>query len=449
MSVPPHCLTYCWYITHTAGISKFNRDRTGLTPAAWINESPLLLMDMDCYGGGHGGIGFLSGGYGVPNLTDINAEGLSNVFSSPRNTPYYSTAQHQQHHHHNHVKRDPDDDVDYLKMGSSVPGGGNITDDNNNNNMYIHYNNSYQPHHQCNDHHAVHRMSGVYPDDRLYCGPGVHSPTTRDNDHDHCNHDSLSVLADTFIASAEKDRRQEDIMSLFAAKPSSSSSSQVGMMTIYSSEQEDYNNNNYQGNTTVGELSQIIKSDDSPTTSLQDGDQLVDVSFSTLADLSMLRTTSSPPSCANHLSTNGALIGMNHNIVQLSPIAAKSPDISMTPYLNCLTLDCSSQGSSRPSDTNNNNHHHHHTLNALNDAAFNALNPLSSSTSEPMPQQHEQEHEPPNLSRSLFSSTTSSKRKRASIHDYNSSSSSAGDADLLDLTNVAPFSNDAAFVSMR
>jgi len=334
--------------------------------------------------------------------------------------------------------------LDCSSQGSSRP-----SDTNNNNNMYIHYNNSYQPHHQCNDHHAVHRMSGVYPDDRLYCGPGVHSPTTRDNDHDHCNHDSLSVLADTFIASAEKDRRQEGIMSLFAAKPSSSSSSQVGMMTIYSSEQEDYNNNNYQGNTTVGELSQIIKSDDSPTTSLQDGDQLVDVSFSTLADLSMLRTTSSPPSCANHLSTNGALIGMNHNIVQLSPIAAKSPDISMTPYLNCLTLDCSSQGSSRPSDTNNNNnHHHHHTLNALNDAAFNALNPLSSSTSEPMPQQHEQEHEPPNLSRSLFSSTTSSKRKRASIHDYNSSSSSAGDADLLDLTNVAPFSNDAAFVSM-
>jgi hypothetical protein len=384
------------------------------------------MMDMDyCC---HGGIGFISGGYGVPNLTDINAEGLSNVFSSPRNTPFFSAQHHHQHRQeHMHMKRDPDDD--YLHMDSSVPGGGNnqVTEDCN---MYIHYNNSYQPQYQC-DHNAAHR---AYPDDRLYCESGVHSPTTRD----HNNHDSLSVLADTFIASAEKDRhRQEGILSLFAANPSSSSH-QVGM-TIYSSEQ-DYNN--YQGNTTVGELSQIIKSDDSPTTSLQDGDQLGDVSFSTLADLSMLRTTS--PSACNHLlSTNtdgdGAL-GMHHNIVQLSPIAAKSPDISMTPYLNCLTLDSrssSSQGS-RPSPSDMKNH-----TNDNDDAASFSAVP-SSSTNEPQQELHHHQQQPSILSRSLFSTT--SKRKRASIYD---SSSSTGDADLLNLTNVAPFTSDAAFVSMR
>ena len=396
-------------------------------------------MDMDyCC---HGGIGFISGGYGVPNLTDINAEGLSNVFSSPKNTPYFSAQHHHQHRQeHMHMKRDPDDDYlqrdpddsylqmkrdpddDYLQMGSSVPGGGNnqfrpedVTEDCN---MYIHYNNSYQPQYQC-DHNAAHR---AYPDDRLYCDSGVHSPTTRDHNN---NHDSLSVLADTFIASAEKDRRQGGILSLFAANPSSSSH-QVGM-TIFSSEQDC---NNYQGNTTVGELSQIIKSDDSPTTSLQDGDQLGDVSFSTLADLSMLRT-SSPSACNHHLSTNGAL-GMHHNIVQLSPIAAKSPDISMTPYLNCLTLESRSSQGSRPSDMKN------HTDD--DDAASFSAEPLSS-TNEPQQQHHQQ---PPILSRSLFS--TSSKRKRTSIYD---SSSSTGDADLLNLTNVAPFSSDTAFVSMR
>jgi len=330
---------------------------------------------MDMVGCCHGGIGFISGGYGVPNLTDINSEGLSNVFSSPRNTPFFAANYHvrQRDHHPN----------DYLELGSSALGGennqsrqGNFTEDN----MYIHYNNNYQPQHQC-DHASNH-----YPDDRLYCESGVHSP----NGH----HDSLSVLADTFIASAEKDRRQKGVLSM------------VGK-TIYSSEQD----SNYQGvNTTVGELSRIIKSDDSPTTSLQDGSQLVDVSFSTLADLSMLRTGS--PS-AIHLSTHD----MSHNIV-LSPIDPKSPDISMTPYLNCLTLDCSSQGS-RPSE-----------MNCRTDAAFNAV----PSTSEPL-------QELPNLNRSLFS--TSSKRKRVSITD------SSVDADLLNLTNVAHFNSNDAASSMR
>ena len=381
-------------------------------------------MDMDyCC---HGGIGFISGGYGVPNLTDINAEGLSNVFSSPKNTPFFS-AQHHHQHRQEHMKRDHDDD--YLQMGSSVPVGRNnqfrpenVTEDCN---MYIHYNNSYQPQYQC-DHNAAHR---AYPDDRLYCESGVHSPTTRDH-----NHDSLSVLADTFIASAEKDRRQGGVLSLFNANPSSSSSSHQVGMTIFSSEQDC---NNYQGNTTVGELSQIIKSDDSPTTSLQDGDQLGDVSFSTLADLSMLRT-SSPSACNHHLSTNGAL-GMHHNIVQLSPITAKSPDISMTPYLNCLTLESRSSQGSRPSDMKN------HTDDDDDDAASFSAVPLSS-TNEPQQQlhHHHQQQQPPILSRSLFS--TSSKRKRTSIYD---TCSATGDADLLNLTNVAPFSSDAAFVSMR
>ena len=82
-----------------------------------------------------------------------------------------------------------------------------------------------------------------------------------------------------------------------------------------------------------GELSQIIKSTDSPDTLSERGIQdshLGDVSFSALADLSMMRA--SREGTPFDKLTQSAL----------SPIGHKSPDISMTPYLNCLTLDASS-----------------------------------------------------------------------------------------------------------
>lgn len=83
-----------------------------------------------------------------------------------------------------------------------------------------------------------------------------------------------------------------------------------------------------------GELSHIIKSDDSPDTlSVQDS-RLGDVSFSALADLSMLRASRTGTPFNKSMMDNSTL----------SPIAAKSPDLSMTPYLNYLTLDASMSG---------------------------------------------------------------------------------------------------------
>lgn len=113
---------------------------------------------------------------------------------------------------------------------------------------------------------------------------------------------SLGMLADSCIASAQKEQRR----------------------TIFASE-------GAQGDV-AAELSQIMKSADSPDSLSEPGlndSGLQDVSFSALADLSMVRESKDTTPF--------------HKLAEeLSPIAAKSPEISMTPFLNVFNLDASS-----------------------------------------------------------------------------------------------------------
>jgi hypothetical protein len=118
--------------------------------------------------------------------------------------------------------------------------------------------------------------------------------------------DSLSMLADSCIASAQKDQQRRAI---FASSADHDSHADVS-----------------------AELSQIMKSVDSPDSMSEPGlndSGLPDVSFSGLVDLSMVRASKD----------NTPFHKLPH---ELSPIAAKSPEISMTPFLNVFNLDASS-----------------------------------------------------------------------------------------------------------
>jgi hypothetical protein len=155
---------------------------------------------------------------------------------------------------------------------------------------------------------------------------------------------ALDALADHCVASAQKEiRRDAANYSLLSAHNGHSNTLSVGKTIFASSEGDDFADS-AQLRDHSAELSRIIKSTDSPDTlserGLADG-SLNDVSFSGLGDLSMLRASrENTPFHKIH--------------TPLSPIGAnKSPDISMTPYLNCLTLDASSgeaptHGSSLP-----------------------------------------------------------------------------------------------------
>lgn len=140
---------------------------------------------------------------------------------------------------------------------------------------------------------------------------------------------SLDVLADSCIASAQKELRRHASPSAAAASSSSAMAPIHGDKIIFATSAD--------GQLQDGsvELSHIIKSTDSPDTISERGLNdagLGDVSFSALAELSML-----------HASAENTPFHKIHTA--LSPIQAKSPDISMTPYLNCLTLDAASGGS--------------------------------------------------------------------------------------------------------
>jgi hypothetical protein len=163
------------------------------------------------------------------------------------------------------------------------------------------------------------------------------------------------MLADSCIASAQKEQRR----AIFASEGA-------------------------QGDV-AAELSQIMKSADSPDSLSEPGlndSGLQDVSFSALADLSMVRESKDTTPF--------------HKLAEeLSPIAAKSPEISMTPFLNVFNLDASSGsgGDSRGAVLRSATRHHHSSSSAAqNESAVD----VSAS-----------------LNRSLFG--TSTKRKRTSV----------------------------------
>lgn len=126
---------------------------------------------------------------------------------------------------------------------------------------------------------------------------------------------------------------QKSLSVLAEASATKENNRQSSSKTIFASSDED----DVTGGA-VGELSNIIKSDDSPDTmSERGGSRLGDVSFSELGDLSML-----------HASRNGTPFNkssmLDDSSSSLSPIATKSQDLSMIPYLNQMTLDVSMSG---------------------------------------------------------------------------------------------------------
>lgn len=330
----------------------------------WLSESPLMMDIVDYNGiGGSSNIhdscylmhNIIHDGYMVPNINDMNPEGLSNVFSSPRNTPFLSLKKQKTKNAKDGIMSSQQQQLYQMKNCFYA----NKSNDNDCS-MLIHYNNSYQPLQQDN---FINNTS-IYMNDRFF------NPEIRNNGP--CSpqrvvgQDSLSVLAESCIASAEKEKQQlsQKLQTTIFASSSDHGVSGLGGL------------HNNASSSSVNELSQIIKSDESPDTlyerCLHDSTNLVDVSFSTLADLSLMK--------------NNGMQDSSSNIV-LSPIAAKSPDISMTPYLNCLTLDSNSQGSGDLCNENNDSVHH-----SENDISL------------------------PHLNRTLFTHTTiSTKRKHQSI----------------------------------
>jgi len=167
--------------------------------------------------------------------------------------------------------------------------------------MHLHYNTDYQPQNTIHTSHTTTIREGEDLQDRYITG--VQSP----------QRDNLSVLADTSIASAEKEKHHlryttsTTITTNLSMQENGSTS-----RTIYASEESLA--------VDTSELSRIVKSEDSPISQAQDN------SFS-FADISMSTPFERPRLAMDSV---------------LSPITHKSPDVSMTPYMTLLTLDNSS-----------------------------------------------------------------------------------------------------------
>lgn len=158
------------------------------------------------------------------------------------------------------------------------------------------------------------------------------------------------------------------------------------------------------------ELSQIVKSSDSPDSMSEAGlndSNLPDVSFSGLADLSMLRASKE----------NTPFHKMAE---ELSPIAAKSPEISMTPFLNAFHMDASSASGSDS------------RVAALRSATRNGASSSGAALNESAADVSA------SLSRSLFG--TSTKRKHHSM--------SAADGEDEDATLVYPHQQSLRYLTL-
>ena len=228
--------------------------------------------------------------------------------------------------------------------------------------MHLHYNTDYQPQNTVHHSHITATRDGEDLHDRYIVG--AQSP----------ERDSLSVLAETSIASAEKEKRH--LHYTHAATAATNLSMQENgstSRTIYASEESLAAD--------TSELSRIVKSEDSPTSQAQDN------SFS-FADISMSTPFERPRLAMDSV---------------LSPITHKSPDVSMTPYMTLLTLDNSScSEASNPASEERNVHVMHalSTTSAASQSTAADVSMLDTTTN-----------------RSLFGTSTKRKRQQATEGD--------------------------------
>lgn len=342
--------------------------RTGMTPT----ESPLLDYDYLSTGLGSAPYSALNGLLGNPTssgsaMAMMNSDEFHNIFLSPRSaTP--------------HCRRSASaTNSAMVKNGTSVGnlGIGNTEDVYENMHsytndmhhaMHLHYNTDYQPHNTIHTSHNTATRESEDLHDRYIVG--AQSPERNNN--------NLSVLAETSIASAEKEKHHLRYTSATSTTHTNHSHSSHGMDANSSTSRTIYAEDSLAVDTS--ELSRIVKAEDSPLSQAQDN------SFS-FADISMSTPFERPRMALDSV---------------LSPITHKSPDVSMTPYMTLLTLDNSScsEGSNPASEERSmhaiHTNGHTNTTNGANQSTVD-VSMLDTTTN-----------------RSLFGTSTKRKRQQSS-----------------------------------